>query len=93
MRSNYLILEACHQVEIKAVRGTDGKLYTVGTEIEDVDEFHEEFVFVFCSSTTNWYDSMKSWVGWVGYKLGYNWQESFLTVDNNGNYVRVNDLK
>src|SRR6516164_11042356 len=83
--SNYLFFEACHEVEIKAVRSTDGKLYTVGTEIEDVDEFHEDSSMCFVRvKRNNWYDSMKSWVGWVGYELGYNWMESFLTVDNNG---------
>jgi hypothetical protein len=87
--SNYLIFYKCHRVEIKAVRGTDGKLYTVGTEIEDVNEFHEDSSLCFVRERDNWYASIKNWIGWIGYKLGYDWQESFVTVDSNGNYVRV----
>jgi hypothetical protein len=88
--SNYLVFESCRHVEIKAVRSTDGKLYTIGTEIEDVDEFHEDSsLCIVRVKHDNWYDSLKSWVGWAGYELGYNWWESFLTVDNNGDYVRV----
>src|SRR5947207_4100141 len=65
--SNYLIFEACHTVEIKAVRGTDGELYTVGTEIEDADEFQEQSSQCLVRvKHDNWYDSMKSWIGWVG---------------------------
>jgi hypothetical protein len=89
--SNYLIFEACHFVEIDAMRDTNGKVYTVlEKEFENVDEFHEQSSMCFFRlKHDNWYESIKSWVGWIGYKLGYDWEESFLTADKNGGYVRV----
>jgi hypothetical protein len=89
--SNYLIFEMCKMVEINAVRDTNGEVYTeLNREFEDVDEFHEESSMCFFRlKHNNWYYSMKSWVSWVGYKLGYNWMQSFLTADKNGNYARI----
>jgi hypothetical protein len=84
--------ETCRDVNIDAVKGTDGKLYTVKDTFDDVDEYEDHGVTAFCFvrvKQDDWYSSFKSWMGWIGWIMGYNWQQTFLTDKGDGKFERA----
>lgn len=90
--TNYLFFETCRNVKIDAVRGTDGKLYTVKDTYDDVDEYHDHGELGLCFVRVkygDWFSSLKSWIGWIGWMTGYNLQQTFLTGKGDGKFERV----
>jgi hypothetical protein len=87
---SYLIFDACHDVQVDAVRGTDGKLYTVRDEFDSVDEYNEGSSLCFVRiKHDNWFAAMKAWINWFAYIFGYDWQQTFLTKNSRGEFDRV----
>jgi hypothetical protein len=90
--TGYLFFETCRDVNIDAVKGTDGKLYTVKDTFDDVDEYEDHGVTTFCFvrvKRDDWSSSVKSWIGWIGWIMGYNWQQTFLIDKGDGKFERA----
>ena len=86
----FVFFDACRDVQIDAVRGTDGQLYTMKDQFDNVDEYREGTSLCFVRTKhDNWFATMTAWIGWLAYFFGYNWQETFLTKNSQGQYVRV----
>jgi hypothetical protein len=87
--TNYFFFQTCHNVNIDAVKGTDGEFHTVKDKFDSVDEYHEGSSLCFVRvKHDDWYSSLKSWIGWIGWIAGYNLQQTFLT-DKGGKFERV----
>jgi hypothetical protein len=77
-------------VQVDAVRGTDGTLYTVREEFDSVDEYNEGASLCFVRiKRDNWFAATKAWINWFAYIFGYNWQQTFLTKNRRGEFDRV----
>jgi hypothetical protein len=76
------IIEHCSSYQIDAVRGSDGKLYTVRSEFEDVDDFNERTGR--CSIRTK----SKS-LGLISLGINLATQPVFLTKDDNGEFKEL----
>lgn len=72
--TNYLIFSSCRLVELAAVEGEDGRLYTISEEYETVSEFNER--------------ASRCWIrirseGWISWALNRVMGPRFFVLNDN----------
>ena len=76
--SNWIVLSRCHMVDIDAVEGDKGELFTVARRFETVDEFSGGMCFMRLH-----YD------GWIAWVMRKTTGPVFLTKLPDGTYKKV----
>ena len=76
------IIESCEMLEIAGVKGSDGKLYTVRTTYEAVDEYNEK-------TKRCWIKTKSKGAGWLSLGLNAISQPVFVSKSERGEYKEL----
>jgi hypothetical protein len=76
------VIEWCRTYRIDGVKGKDGKLYTVKTEYDTVDEYNEQ-------SKLCWIRTKSKGAGWLSLGINAVWQPVFVTKTDSGTYEEL----